>query len=159
MSHHYKGFCLDLKFMNDTVQYTFISGFFRWKLCLWDLFLLLCVAVICLFSLLYSVVSHNLLTHCTLGRHFWWVPIFVCYEWFCYEHSGLSLDECVEAFLLGIYWRVQLLDLRLSICLSLIHTANQFSKMILPIYIPISSSQSPGFRILTKSWDFLSFSF
>ena len=82
-------------YLNDTIHYTFISGFFHWKLCLQDLFLLLCVGIICLFSLLYSVVSHNLFTHCTVGRHFWWVPIFVCYEWCYYEHSGLSLDEYI----------------------------------------------------------------
>lgn len=160
MFHHYKRFPLDLKFI-WMIPYTillFLGSFtetYVYKIysCCYT------VGIICLFSLLYSSVSHNLFTHCTVGRHFWWVPIFVCYEWCYYEHSGLSLDEYIKAFLPGIYWRVQFLDLRLSICLSLIHTANQFSKTILPIYIPISSSQSPGFHILTKSWDFLSFSF
>lgn len=55
------------------MHYTFISGFFHWNLCLQDLFLLLHSRYNLFILIIVFLVSHNLFTHCTVGRHFWWV--------------------------------------------------------------------------------------
>ena len=57
---------------------------------------------------------------------------------FCYEYYIDVLwqysFENVHSYLLYVFLRVELLDHRLSICLSLIYAAKQFSKLVVPIY-------------------------
>lgn len=121
-------------------MHCFVSAFFCSALCLWTS-LTLHTAVICSFSLLSSFsfcdnsTFYSFYCGWTFGCSHFGLP------WIRMQWTFLSFCGHRCSFLLGMSLWVKLLAHRVYIWLVLVDAARQFSEMILPIYISISSVQ------------------
>lgn len=110
--------------------------FFAWHY-LWDSFIPLYAVVVCLFSLLSSIPAYDCATicmHSAVDGH-WLVSSFGISKEGCHENSMtcISVDICIHFWWRYVDQQNCCITDRVCLCSGLTNTAEQFSKMAVPI--------------------------